>query len=699
MLATHYSGKAQPVTAKKQHGQVQSLLAPLDGMSLEARGSEGDQGTAIVLKNFTVENDRIQVRAGHVKKATINTAAVTVTSLSNANPAVCTVASVDISKFANGQTVTITGAIGALAPANGPHVISNVGSPANTFTLTGVDTSAGSAPQTTGIVAYAPPIVPPTTPIWCLIPYYGPSQSIAAASNHTLWNGLNGTLIKAGFTSDDWHWTSYSNLGDKEYAVMVNGADGVWSWDGGSTADGAPVTVTKITGTGPAGTETQISCVTTGFSNGQRVIVAGADVAHAAANGPQILKNVGSPAGTMTLAGCNTLSAGVDQTTGAMSVKTAGSVVKETITIDPNDTFISPNSFHIVMAHQNRLFFADQSNLAVYYLPLLQKSGLISYVPLNNVFKRGGYIKAMYTWTIEGGTNMNDQLVIFSSNGECAIYGGVDPDTDFQLSGVFRFHAPMSKHAVANYGGELYVFVPAGLMPMSTLMKAENEHLGQAEQKLVTTFLTDAIGYRTSPGWQAFINPSTGRLFCNIPQGSPNKYRQLVRHMPREVWTEFGELPARCWGWADPFVYFGDDNGNIYEMHPAHQTDNGKPIRVDVLFAWSRFKTAMRKKFHGVQAYIITDGDPRPVVDVKVDFDYNPGVNIPDTSGVLSGSLWNAAKWNVALWAPGKLARIIWNGVASSGTYGAVRVTADVNNCYFALTGVDVLFETGKFGP
>lgn len=79
---------------------------------------------------------------------------VAVTSLSNANPAVVTVAAADISKFREGETVTITGATGTgMTAANGKHVIGSVNTATNTFNLVGVDTSAGSAPQTSGVTA------------------------------------------------------------------------------------------------------------------------------------------------------------------------------------------------------------------------------------------------------------------------------------------------------------------------------------------------------------------------------------------------------------------------------------------------------------------------------------------------------------------------------------------------------------------
>jgi len=83
---------------------------------------------------------------------------VAVTSLSSSYPARVTVAAADIAKFKDGMYVTIAGATagGKLEPANGSHVISDVGTPANTFTLTGIDTAGGTA-QTTGLTATPTP--------------------------------------------------------------------------------------------------------------------------------------------------------------------------------------------------------------------------------------------------------------------------------------------------------------------------------------------------------------------------------------------------------------------------------------------------------------------------------------------------------------------------------------------------------------
>jgi len=534
-----------------------------------------------------------------------------------------------------------------------------------------------------------------TQPVWCLIPYYGTPNAMAAASNHEIWNAQNGNLIKAGFTSDDWHWTSFSNLGEKDYTVMVNGADGVWSWNGDLTADA----IGNIPATNLTSAASAVCTVLAGdiakFHVGQIVLVSGAaGTGTVKANGYRTITNITGNNLTLNV----DTSGGATQASGVLLDPTTG-MIKEIVTAPPAATWIAPNNFQIVVSHMNRLFFADSSNLAVYYLPLQQKSGEVKFLPLNAVFRRGGHIRAMATWTTDGGAGMDDLLVIFSSNGECVVYGGTDPDTNFALKGIFRFDSPMSKHAITQYGGELYVLISTGLVPLSVMMKAETEQLGQSERNVTSTFLANAIAYRSDFGWQTFLNPSTGRMFCNQPQGAPNRYRQMVRHMPKAVWTSWSAIPARCWSWIDPFVYFGDDAGSVYEMHPIHLNDNGQPIKVDVQMAWSDYKTAADKHFKAIKTYIRSNGDVHPAIDIKVDYDFSEISNTPAIGDTADGALWDLATWDVDYWATGDRAITIWNGVSPVGHVGAVRLTARLSNATLAVSGWDVVYEVGEFGP
>ena len=73
---------------------------------------------------------------------------VAITSLSNESPAKATVALANITKFHNGDTVTVAGVPAPYTAANGAHAIANVTAGAGTFTLTGVDLTAAAGPIT-----------------------------------------------------------------------------------------------------------------------------------------------------------------------------------------------------------------------------------------------------------------------------------------------------------------------------------------------------------------------------------------------------------------------------------------------------------------------------------------------------------------------------------------------------------------------
>lgn len=371
-------------------------------------------------------------------------------------------------------------------------------------------------------------------------------------------------------------------------------------------------------------------------------------------------------------------------------------LVKEAVTAPASATWVNPDAMAMILAHQNHLWFADNNNLAVFYLPLQQKTGELAVLPLNALFKRGGTVRAIYSWTVDGGDGMNDKLVIFSSNGECAIYAGTDPDTDYALDGVYRFDAPMSKDCVVQYGGELYVLISTGLVPMSTLMRAQVEQLGQSDKNVFSAFMDASRRFRNNGGWQAILDPSTSRIICNLPAGGVDHYTQMVRFMPNTYWTSWSAVKARSWGWLNNSLYFGDDKGNIYAMRRTYLDDDAAPIKVDVQFAWSNFKTPGIKHFKMLKPYIITDGAPRPMIDMMVDFESIPPANQPDLSFSTDGADWDDATWDEADWAPGSVMIAKWSGVGRLGVVGAPRLQALIKGCEFSVAGIDVLYETGS---
>jgi hypothetical protein len=532
------------------------------------------------------------------------------------------------------------------------------------------------------------------TPIETIVPWYGYPSTVAYAQGGSLFSS-SGALLRAGFQLNDWAWTAFSNLGKSDYTVMVNGGDGVWSWDGGSAVNGAPLPVVSLSNANPA--VVTVAAADIGkFHTDQIVKIVGADATHAAANGDHQIGSVNNPANTFTLLGVNTSAAAGAQTTG-VDVTPYGSLVKETITAPIGEAWVNPLTFHVVLSHMNRLWFADPVNLAVYYLPLQQKSGQLKLLPLNALFRRGGYIVAIHTWTLDGGAGTEDQLVVFSSGGEAVIYGGTDPDSDFQVTGIFRFDSPMSKHSVFNYGGDLYVLISTGLVPLSTMLRAESEQLGKSDKNVTDMFWELIRHKRHTPGFATILDYDAGWAICNIPTGAPNSYRQMIRFMPDPVWASWSDLPSRCWQWLDGRMLIGSDDGIVYEFTKDALSDDGSPIVADLQLTWSSYNSAAIKAFRMISPYILTDGaETRPYIDLRVDYDSSPPFNQPDVSVGSVGALWNTATWDVDYWAQQPKAKTLWNGVAALGRVAAPRVKVAVVNCTFSLAGFDIVYEQGS---
>jgi hypothetical protein len=381
---------------------------------------------------------------------------------------------------------------------------------------------------------------------------------------------------------------------------------------------------------------------------------------------------------------------------GVWSWNGSGLPVKEVITAPVSEAWFDADDVNIIITHMNRVWMADNNNLVVAYLPLQQKNGEVKFLPLNAIFKRGGSIRAMYTWSIDGGAGLDDKIVIFTSNGECAIYGGTDPDSDWSLVGIFRFDSPMSKHCVINFGGDLYILTSTGLLPMSTVIRAEMEQLGQYDKNVVSAFRNIAMPQRNIPGWSVVLDHGNGRVVCNLPKGYQNVYTQLVRNMADPAWVEWSNVKSRCWCWFQDKLWFGDDSGNFWAMDRTLLNDNGSPILVDVQWSWSDFGTPSGKQFKMVRPYIITDGQPAPFVDIRVDYDQTPAQNQPDATFSVVGTDWDSGEWDVSDWSSGTITYAAWNGVAGYGRVAAGRISASINNCTFAISGIDIIYEAGS---
>jgi hypothetical protein len=234
-----------------------------------------------------------------------------------------------------------------------------------------------------------------------------------------------------------------------------------------------------------------------------------------------------------------------------------------------------------------------------------------------------------------------------------------------------------------------------GLVPMTAMIRAEAENFGSSDLNVMKEFEDVVKPHRDDFGWQVMLNHHTSYAICNMPIGN-GKYQQMVRKMSGQIWTKWLDVPARCWGWFNNRTYFGSETGGIYLGGSEYLNDNGAAINADVRFAWSSYQSVSKKNFKMVRLYSITDGQPRPFIDLEVDYDNAAPTNQPEvTEGPSGGAVWDLATWDVDSWATATQPKMNWQGVTGFGRVGAARIRVSVTGCTFSLTGVDVLYELG----
>src|SRR5690606_31868092 len=118
----------------------------------------------------------------------------------------------------------------------------------------------------------------------------------------------------------------------------------------------------------------------------------------------------------------------------------------------------------------------ERNSMDLWYLPVSSIAGAAEAIPMGQIFRRGGHIVTVQTWTVDAGEGADDMLVILSSNGEVAVYQGYDP-TDasaWKLVGVFYLGRPVGQRPCIKFGGDLLIICEDGVFPLSTaLMSAD----------------------------------------------------------------------------------------------------------------------------------------------------------------------------------------------------------------------------------
>jgi hypothetical protein len=491
------------------------------------------------------------------------------------------------------------------------------------------------------------------------------------------------TVSLSGNTSGKWIHSMITTAGGS-FMPAVNNTDPMVVYDGTrwsrSATTSTAQTISTITrgGTGNL-TATLTTAVAHGLVTGNTITVAGAIPTQF--NGTYRITVTGATTFTYTMA---TAPSGDATTVGAY-------------TIDYYITGQNSNTFAYVNLFKERLYFVEENSLSFWYLPVDSINGAVTEFPLGGIFKRGGYLQAMGTWTIDAGYGVDDLAVFVTSNGEVAVYKGSDPSdpNDWSLVGIWNIGQTFARKCVFKFGGDILLLTQDGLVPLSAgLQSTRLDPRVNITDKIFFAISQAADLYSANYGWQMNYLAKYNMLIVNIPITTGSE--QYVMHNITKSWGRFTGVNANCWEMSGNDMYFGG-NGYVARFYDSF-SDDGANINAFVQQAYSYFDTrGQQKRFTMVRPILQTDnGLPTVLCGISTDYEtVDLTSQISFNPNTLDVGVWDTALWDDANWGGALITTKIWQGVTGIGYAGSISLNVASQGIDFHWASTDYVMERG----
>ncbi|MCA8026413.1 hypothetical protein [Burkholderia cepacia] len=471
--------------------------------------------------------------------------------------------------------------------------------------------------------------------------------------------GAVGAPAISSLSSDKWSHTNFATPAGP-FLVMVNGVDTGQIYDGTTWHPVRSATVQTISSITSVGTTATLTTAQAhGLTTGDQVTISGATPSQY--NGTYTITVTSPTTFTYVMA----------------SAPGGSATVVGTYAILWNITGVDPTSLNFVIPFASRIWFIQKQSLNAYYLPPLSVGGAASAFPMQQLFRRGGYLVAAGIWTVDGGYGMQDYLCFVTSEGEIAVYGGTDPSqsSTFSLVGVYQVGTPMGNRCFLKYGGDLLYIGKDGLGPISRLLASSRVNTQQEFTYKIQGAISQATAlYATNFGWQMLLHPIQNQLYLNVPV-STGQQQQFVMNTITGAWCNFSGWPANCWERFQDQIFYGG-NGVVVQAWANNLDDNGVAIQGEALQAFQNFGSPQMKQFTMVRPILESTGQPQIQIKLNVDFDVGAPEGVP-TFPFPSVGVWDVSLWDRALWAPTGLTFSAWENASGIGTWGAMHIVSN----------------------
>jgi len=348
-----------------------------------------------------------------------------------------------------------------------------------------------------------------------------------------------------------------------------------------------------------------------------------------------------------------------------------------------------------VTVFQQRLFFVKKNSMEVHYLATGAISGTATPLYFGQLFKRGGSVIGVGTWTIDGGSGTDDHLVIITSEGELAVYGGYDPSgpTTWTLRGVYFIGRPIGRRCHTKYGGDMLLLTDRGLFPLSkALQSASVDKTIAFTDKVEPSFIYQSSTLFNTFGWELCVNTNDSFLVVNIPATSGSI--QYVMHLQTLGWSDFTGWNASCWAYFGGALYYGTSEKVVKAY--SGSSDFGSNIVADIVPAFNYWgDRGQQKHIKLLRPTFTSDGPITYALEGCTDFTLVEPTNVV-TPAPVSAALWGIALWGIGVWSGGITVTREWQTVFNNNHSAfAPYIRIATNTVQSSLLSIDYTIEVG----
>jgi hypothetical protein len=372
-------------------------------------------------------------------------------------------------------------------------------------------------------------------------------------------------------------------------------------------------------------------------------------------------------------------------------------------------TGVTPGNLVFVMQWKSRVWFVERNTSKAWYLAPGAISGAATSFDFGPLFRSGGYLVGLWTWTVDGGAGMDDFLVAISSSGDVVVFAGSDPSSSatFQQLGEWSTGGvPAGRRIATQFGGDILILTLLGILPLSKLVGGQLVTPDTYETYKIRPLFNQIIStQQQSLGWEMLIHPQDNFLFLNTPGTPGEPQEQFAMSYATRGWARFRGLDVYSAAIWQGNLFFGTRDGRVCKstgfldnVARDGTTVNASPVESVVLSSFQTLQSANKKMVRLIRAlFIIRDIAPSVQTFARYDFDMR------DVSGTIAapqalagGSVWDTATWDASTWAD----------TGAVGTYNTVQGATGIGSSiavglrmktsgYTVFVGFDIAWEEG----